>query len=648
MNSLLRITGLRGSCRAERRSVAPRSAALPDPPSSPMRHSGDGLPEDDAALDRYVLTRPEFAHPALVRRPVVLLTGAWPYDSSQHVVELDSTLDCRFARLDRQAECLSQRAGREPLDCRSALPSAWVNCLGLRYHLVRLLRVIEYFSSVQPPERGERLCLMADRTDADDVAIITAMCRRAGAECLVRWRGDKPQEELSITEPEEWWRRSMRRLADGLSLPGRTFRAGPRVVLCGNPRFLDPVCQVLHERRCRIWWLYDRFAVKPFFRWHIKGVPQLTCQDAPHREGEPEDDRIDLPPLPFQGIDLRPFVLNWLGGRLAARRRDQRRWHEQIDRHFRRIRPDLLVMDEDATPMKRIALAVARRYGGKSFVIQHGAPIARFGFAPLAADGIFVWGLSTLEQLERWGVPKEKVFVTGSPCHSALGQSLRRSVSRRVQVHRSPRILLLATVPPRDCRPDLVELNLNSRSYAEMIEAAFAAAGALDGATLVIKPHPRTRTDQTIDEAMLRHPNLPVEVVRSRSLEESLRGIDCVLSCLSSAGIEATLADIPVIQLVPRGAGQILPFDRWGLDGSAASAAELLPLLQKALSGQRPSGSTARRAVFADASFSVRGSSQAPDSAARIADILLDQAKPDTTAPRSNEEQGSSPAFANC
>lgn len=647
MNSLLRNVEKSHGSRELRCEPGEVPTVMPSEFLSPVvRHSKSYLLEDTTEVDRYILTRAEFADPSLSEKPVVVLTGAWPHGPSKLVVELDTTIDRRFAWVDREAERLAELAGGEVPDRRAALPVPWVNVLGLRYYLLKLLRVIEYFSSVQPPSEGERIGVIADQADGDDVAILAALCRRAGAECRLRWHGNHRDEEDSVSQPEEWWRRAMRCLADRLRLTGNNRNGGHRVVLCGSPRFLDPVCQVLYERKCRVWWLYDRFAVKPFCRWHIKGITQLTCQDSPCREDTSEADPIDLPPLEYRGVDLRGLVSEWLAHRLVGRRHDQRRWFDQIHRHFQQIRPDLLVMDEDATPMKRIALAIARRYGGKTFVVQHGAPVARFGFAPLAADGFFAWGLSTREQLERWGIAGERVFMTGSPSHDALFETLHKA-PKNIRPGSSSRILLLATVPPRDRRPDLIELNLNSRSYHEMIEAAFAAAEAIPGATLVVKPHPRTKTDPVIQAAVSRHPNLQVELIQSGSLAESLRGIDCVLSCLSSAGIEATLADTPVIQLIPRGAGHVLPADRWGLFGSASNEAELLPLIRHALHHQGPRTSAALDAVFANTSFWGRQSNSVPDSATRIVAILLEQVNQSISILRNDVEQGCSKAAAN-
>ncbi len=187
---------------------------------------------------------------------------------------------------------------------------------------------------------------------------------------------------------------------------------------------------------------------------------------------------------------------------------------------------------------------------------------------------------------------------------------------------------------------------MNSRTYGEMIEAAFAAVESIPGATLVVKPHPRAQNDPTIEDAASRHRKLRIEMTRVSSLAKSLRGVDCVLSCLSSAGIEATLAGVPVVQLVPRGAGQVLPHDRWGLLGSASSAKELTPLIQSALQerGQLKNASLGK--VFANASSWGGTSDKVPNAAGRIADILLDRvttrdgAKQSSMMSRTNREHG--------
>ena len=349
-------------------------------------------------------------------------------------IELDVTIDQRFVWIDKEAERLAELAGGD-MNREKKLSAPWVNVLALRYYLVKLLRVIEFFSKIQPPRKGERVHVVAERADREDVAIVAAFCRRAGAQCTVQWCGEEDESSPPVAEQEEGWRKTLRRLVNRLPVKELESDRRNRVILCGTPRFLDPVCRVLHERECRVWWLYDRLAVKPFVQWYRKGIEQLTCQDDSFVADESEEP-IELPKLEFRGMDLRPLVSDWLKRRLASRRHDQRRWQSQIERHFQRIKPDFLVMDEDATPMKRIALAVARRNGGKSYVVQHGAPVARFGFAPLAADGFFAWGRSTREQLQAWDIPAGRIHITGSPAHDSLYETLQEDTSQAAKANR--------------------------------------------------------------------------------------------------------------------------------------------------------------------------------------------------------------------
>jgi hypothetical protein len=297
----------------------------------------------------------------------------------------------------------------------------------------------------------------------------------------------------------------------------------------------------------------------------------------------------------------------------------QTRLLERLDGHFQRFRPTALVLGEDATPLARAALVMARRHGVPSLVLQHGAPCCRFGFAPLTADRILVWGPSSARQLIDWGVPEERIEIAGSPWHEEFlahrkkGATLARSASEgnthdnfdisdprlRVglvssgsrDVARKARILLLATVPPRDDRPDAVQLHLTAKSYREMVEMALSAVSRIPAAELLVKLHPRAPHDAVIRAALARFAGLKGRIVSGR-LDRWLAEADCVLSCVSSAGVDAALAGLPVIQLLPAGSGLILPHADWGLHGTARTAAELGDQLAQVLAGDtRPAGS---------------------------------------------------------
>jgi hypothetical protein len=320
-------------------------------------------------------------------------------------------------------------------------------------------------------------------------------------------------------------------------------------------------------------------------------------------------------------------VARWIAKRLATLGPRQTRILEQIDGHFRHVGPHALVLDEDATPFARAAVAIARHHGARSYVVQHGAPCCRFGFAPSAADQVLVWGESSQAQLAQWSVPAGKIQVTGSPRHDELRRRLTkaRNAARRLAggKPRSPRILLLTTVPPRDDRPDAVALHLTRSTYAEMIRMAAAAVDRIPDAQLIVKLHPRAEDDPLARQVLAGFPSLSCQVVQTGSLEHWIGQSDCVLSCVSSAGVEATLASVPVIQLLAPGTAAVLPHQQWGMLGTARTEGQLDQLLGQVLSGaRRPGGPDPH--VFAN--LDARA-------AARVAQTVLAEPPPSTTEP---------------
>jgi hypothetical protein len=185
-------------------------------------------------------------------------------------------------------------------------------------------------------------------------------------------------------------------------------------------------------------------------------------------------------------------------------------------------------------------------------------------------------------------------------------------------------------VPPRDERPDAAALHLTRQSYAEMLRAALAAVAVIPDARLVVKLHPRTPDDPILTAVLAGFPRLRARVVRGGRLETWVAWADCVLSCLSSAGVDATLAGVPVIQLLPAGCGDVLPHRPWGMFGSARDEEALWPLLMRALAGDRFPVLPPHTDAFADLDG---------QAAARIAEAVLAQGPAHAAA-----EPGADPA----
>jgi len=559
-------------------------------------------------------------------RPALLLEGSWPSPDRTGLRDaLDDAVDGRFAWIDGEAIKVAsalersdaERSEAVEMESSERFSAAYLNALALRYYLVKLLRPVAYFTELRPLGAGDRIELLAAAGAEDYAEILTEICQAAGAELVVR-RVDGPPTPAPAFPPNPRWRRWAGRVAELLSrrfaprdeAPSRGARRlrtdpRPRVVLCGNPRLLDPVCAELLGCGCREWWLFDRFALKSWLRWRPAGVGQLVCDSS---LGEVSRLQVEVPErLECRGINLARPVRRWLSARAETHGPRQTRLVEQIDAHFRRLRPDALVLDEDATPMGRAAVAAARRYGAVSLVVQHGLPCCRFGFAPLAADRFLAWDRPSVERLIAWGLdplecgdlsplsgtdasrnhsppPNPALADTApvnlGPAHTAVPKA---AINRRTP----KRVLLLCTTPPRDERPDAVAMNLNRRTYTAMLRAAFSAVAALGEAELIVKLHPRAPDDPTVWKIRKEFPRLRVKIVRRGRLAPWLGRVGCVLSCFSTAGVEAAAAGLPVIQLAPPGAVDVPRAERFGMLGTATDEAELLQLIGDVMRGNR-------------------------------------------------------------
>jgi hypothetical protein len=525
--------------------------------------------------------------------PALLLEGSWaPAAASPLRWSLDAAITPNRGWIDEQAAAWAEALAKDGLllprgTALDHLSSAYLNALELRYYLVKLLRVVAFFTEVQPLAAGQSVELSAQRhRDHDYADLLEQACRRAGIDCRVRWI-DVRQRARDVFPRNGRLRQLASWAAQCCERRDASDRRRPRVVLCGNPHLLGPVCGELLRRRASVWWLFDRFAVKPYLHWRPRGVRQLVCNASLAGENRFYNHLPDQ--LECFGVNLAPAVGCWLTERLSTHGSRQTRLVEQIDSHFRRVAPNMLILEEDATPLARAAVAIAQHHKAASMVVQHGAPACRFGFAPLAADRILVWGESSRDQLLRWGVPAEQICVTGSPRHDRLRARFaktRRSETIRRAVRQAadrPHFLLLATMPPRDDRPDAVVLGLNTRTYAEMLRTVLAVVARRPGVQLTIKLHPRATDDPILRRALEEFPQIEVRLVQRPPLEETLRGVDCVFSCGSSGGVDATLAGIPVIQVLPPGVHELLPHGSWGLAGTACSEMELESLLRQAL-----------------------------------------------------------------
>lgn len=527
-----------------------------------------------------------------------MLEGSWPGGEGPNRWSLDGQVDGAHGWIDEEASRLAACAARhgvwgaveetrldEPDVATGEIPWAWYHELKLRYYLVRLLRPIAFFQDVAPPPRAVNLYL-SPGVDDDYLDVFRALAAAGGWSLIVHWAPRRSEEAATLDATHHprrlaapsarcirsaglrrpsyvLWRRLAAWCAGCVAREPRVKKQ-PLIALAGSRIVLEGVCDGLLNRGCRVAWLYEHFAFRTWLRFGLRGVEQWLCSDSCMTEQSPAllAPPLDhVPPLACRGLDLGPPVQRWLRGMWQQQATTIGAWSAALAEHFKQGRPSLLVLDEDATPFARAAIVAARAQGIPSVVVQHGVPRVRFGFAPLAADRIFAWGAASRDQLVQWGIPPEKITITGSPRHD---RCVRHAAVDRRRPSRVPReVLFLATTLPRDDRPESVGFHFTLEEHDRLLRMVCSAVARERSLRLTIKLHPRCTDAVRIRHIVAEFQGLRVRLRRRGSVTPLAAKAACVIHCGSGGGIEAALAQVPVIELVPRG-GQAAMAAGWG------------------------------------------------------------------------------------
>ncbi|HEY1065372.1 MAG TPA: hypothetical protein VGE52_04660, partial [Pirellulales bacterium] len=549
----------------------------------------------------------------------LLLEGA-PSDPSGDLESLDEIFDARFSHLDETASRMAEAAGR-------ACTNLHADALALRYELVRLLRLAAFFSVVRPLGRDPILSFFYDpRRDADYAALLQSIADATDGTLRlapVRAESDAqsvlpPDLRSSLARRAPFWRldpaqsrsqpkSSARRATSPDVAPWRSWAATANaafdaclnairrdarapIALLGRPEILDPVCGELLARGERVVWLWEHFHAGVFARWRAAGVQLVTLDGAAGRSAHlaPSQRRsrgravarenaepaslgdLSGAGLMFPGphgrpIDLVPAIRAWAATRRESFAR-RARLAAQCERLFAAGAPRALVLDEDATLLKRTAISAAQRVDAPSFVVQHGAPGVRFGFSPVAADCVLAWGEASRERLLDWGVASLAIDVVGCPRRDGWSDIARSDPSRtrvRASHDSCSTVLVLASPAPRDERPDSLAFPLTTAAHREMWSNVFHALASRSNVRAIVKLHPRD-ADRAALERLAQNCGAVVEWRSEGDAADYFAEADAVVSLASSAGLEAAAWGLPVVSVVPSRAAPLYSARDWG------------------------------------------------------------------------------------
>jgi hypothetical protein len=225
--------------------------------------------------------------------------------------------------------------------------------------------------------------------------------------------------------------------------------------------------------------------------------------------------------------------------------------HAAVAQHIlQRHRPAVVVSSDVADPRTRVFTLLCRRMGIPSMEMQNG-PVGSEGIEMewefLTADYVSVWGERFKSILRGYGVPADRIIVTGSPRHDRLVDvplAEVRTKRAEVGIPAGAVMAVLASAYWLAAYGD----HSNAELLRSLKRAVFEAADGTPGLWLVVKPHPLEDVSET---RSLAGNNRNIIFVDQRTdIRELTRVCDAFVSFGSTAMTDALVAHKPTICLV--------------------------------------------------------------------------------------------------
>jgi len=221
---------------------------------------------------------------------------------------------------------------------------------------------------------------------------------------------------------------------------------------------------------------------------------------------------------------------------------------EWVDKVIHRLKPSILVVMEDITPVGRTIARTFKIHGLPVLVIQHGAvsvDMAGFHVMPVEAQKQAVWGDTCREWHIERGRPPESQIVTGNPRFDLIASDYltdKNKICRKLNLDAKRGIIVVATGWFAG-----ISAAATIEAEEQFIRSTLKALKNFPQQQIVLKLHPAYyKNYQRMVSAIAQEENIKVAITKDY-LWELLAISDLAIVSNSTAGLEAMILDKPVV-----------------------------------------------------------------------------------------------------
>ncbi len=256
----------------------------------------------------------------------------------------------------------------------------------------------------------------------------------------------------------------------------------------------------------------------------------------------------------YQGINLWHAIQGDFLAKLKRRVSQKGPWVYSLDQIIRRLKPKMIVVDEDVTPFGQALIERANLENIPSLQIQHGIPEPDNHLIPVRTTKLLVPGETSKKRMIEMGAASERLEVLGAPHYEARFFDIPQvqyaeEVYAHLGISRNVRIVTLITHNfLSEEKPDWIGAIDRPEHIREIIKMTCRAVKGLADVKLVIKLHPRDQNEWFTYEA-LDEEGMSKEacVLKNYDSVKLFCASSLILSGLSTTYYEALLLDRPIL-----------------------------------------------------------------------------------------------------
>lgn len=255
----------------------------------------------------------------------------------------------------------------------------------------------------------------------------------------------------------------------------------------------------------------------------------------------------------FQKMDLWPIIAPDILRMAKARFMTSMQLIDQFRAMFDRVQPQSVLVEEEVCFFNKNLVYVANALKIPTYCLVHGAPGESVGSVPSAVKQIFVWGATSRARLLGWGVPEDRMVVTGAPQYRLSEQAdyaaCRALIEKKLQIRKEiPYILFCAFPFDTNVNPTFFLTSLGTKIQETALAVAIEVLKTHTDLHLVLKFHPSDLniefSEKIIEKTDVSIKNR-VHFVKQFEASVLIAGAKTVFTTASTMYVEALLQEKP-------------------------------------------------------------------------------------------------------